>query len=114
MEIKDTGVAGTEIYLAELDAIMSQVGFVRWAWDYRHATYDYKLEARETVYYLRIEANVQKGKLEHPDTLLVLGDPFVGKQTFPHGLDYEAPVPEAIMQSVNRKLAMLKEKLQHQ
>lgn len=114
MQIKDSGIAGTQIYLAELDELMNQAGFIRWAWDYNHATYDCKLEARDEVYFLRIEARAIKGKLENPDTLLELGEPRVGKHLFPHGLDYEAPIPQAISQAVDRKLALVKEKLQAQ
>ncbi len=111
MVIKDTGIGGKEVHLGELDHIMDELGFIRWAWDYNHATYDYKLEDKGIVFYLRVQANAVHGKLEDPHALLKLEEPFMGKQTFPHGLDYDYPVPATVVDSAKRKISMLKEKL---
>ncbi|MGC5327056.1 YugN family protein [Brevibacillus sp. SYSU BS000544] len=111
MVIKDTGIGGKESHLGELDHIMDELGFVRWAWDYNHATYDFKIEDKGSVFYLRVQADAVKGKLEDPHTLLKLEDPFMGKATFPHGLDYDAQVPPAVVETAKRKLGQLKDKL---
>ncbi|MFM1653002.1 YugN family protein [Brevibacillus sp. B_LB10_24] len=111
MLLKDTGIGNKELILAELDEIMNGLGFIRWAWDYNHATYDYKMDDRSNTYYLRVPADVVEGGLEDPHTLLKTDEPFIGKHLFPHGLDYDAEVPKAILDSANRKLSQLKEKL---
>jgi len=111
MVIKETGIGGTEITLAELDHVMDELGFVRWAWDYNHATYDLKLVDKGNTYYLRVQANVVEGGLEDPDTLLKLEEPFLGKHLFPHGLDYDAAMPDSVTDNAKRKLSSLKDKL---
>ncbi|GAA4710098.1 YugN family protein [Brevibacillus fulvus] len=111
MVIKDTGIAAKQVLLADLDHYTSEAGFVRWAWDYNHATYDLKLEDKGSVYYLRIQANVVEGKIEDPHTLLELEEPYMGKHLFPHGLDYDSPVPDNVLQTAKRKLQLLNEKL---
>ncbi|UFJ42961.1 YugN-like family protein [Brevibacillus humidisoli] len=111
MVIADTGIANAEIHLAELDHMMKELGFVRWAWDYQHATYDFKIEEKEDVYFVRVQADATEGALEDPDTLLKLGEPYIGKHLFPHGLDYEAPVPDKVMTAAKQALSRLKQKL---
>ncbi len=113
MVIKETGIGGKEAFLSDLDHVMNELGFLRWAWDYNHATYDCKFEDKTGAFYLRIEANAVKGKLEDPHTLLKLDDPYMGKGTFPHGLEYETPVPDQIQQAAKRKLQILADKLGH-
>jgi hypothetical protein len=111
MVIKETGIGNKEVLLADLDHYMEELGFIRWAWDYNHATYDYKIEDKGNVFYLRIQANVIEGKLEDPHTLLKLEEPYMGKHLFPHGLDYDYPVPDSVVQTAKRKLQVLNEKL---
>ncbi len=111
MVIKETGIGNKEVHLAELDHVMDELGFVRWAWDYNHATYDFKFDDKGTIYYLRVQANAIQGKLEDPHALLKLEEPFMGKHLFPHGLDYDAPIPDAVLESAKRKLSQLKDKL---
>ncbi|MBO8163188.1 MAG: hypothetical protein H0Z34_05600 [Brevibacillus sp.] len=113
MVIEGTGIAGTEIHLYELDKMMNEIGFIRWAWDYEHATYDYKIEEKESVFFVRVQANAVEGALEDPDTLLRLEEPYIGKHLFPHGLDYEAPVPDKVMAKAKEALSRLKHKLSH-
>lgn len=108
MVITDSGIADTQIHLGELDPLMKRLGFVRWAWDYEHATYDYKIEEKKDVYYLRIRANAIEGKLEDPDALLKLEEPYIGKHLFPHGLDYEAPIPDRVLSAAKQALSRLK------
>ncbi|WP_126427626.1 YugN family protein [Brevibacillus marinus] len=113
MVIADSGIANIEIHLGELDQLMKQLGFVRWAWDYQHATYDYKIEDKNGVYYLRVKANAIEGKLEDPDALLKLEEPYIGKHLFPHGLDYEAPIPDKVLSAANQALSRLKQSVSH-
>jgi hypothetical protein len=111
MVIKDTGVGTKEVFFADLEHYMSDLGFDRGAWDYKHATYDYKIQDKNGVFYLRIEANVTEGKLEDTHAVLKLEDPYMGKHLFPHGLDYDYPMPDSVVQTAKRKLQMLNEKL---
>lgn len=111
MVIKDTGIGTKEVFFADLEHYMSDLGFDRGAWDYKHATYDYKIQDKGNVFYLRIEANVAQGKLEDTHAVLKLEDPYMGKHLFPHGLDYDFPIPDSVIQTAKRKVQMLNEKL---
>lgn len=111
MVIKDTGIGTKEVFFADLEHYMSELGFDRGAWDYNHATYDYKIQDKGNVFYLRIQANVTEGKLEDSHAVLKLEDPYMGKHLFPHGLDYDFPIPDAVVQTAKRKLQVLNEKL---
>lgn len=112
MVIQDTGIKDMEISLADLDDVMGSIGFVRWAWDYNHATYDFKIVDKSGTYFLRITADAVEGALEDPEAVLKLDEPFIGKHLFPHGLDYEADMPAAVVDTAKRKVQMLKEKLE--
>ena len=113
MIIENSGLKGLKSDLAHLDESMEQLGFVRWQWEYNRATYDLKLEdkATQSDYYLCINTRAESGKLESPYAILYIEEVYIGKATFPHGLDYQAPVPDAILKTVNGKLAELKAKL---
>lgn len=111
MVIKETGLANKEVLFADLEHFMHALDFYRGAWDYNHATYDLKLEDKGTVYYLRVQANVIEKKLEDPHALVQLEDPYIGKHLFPHGLDYDAPIPDSVQQAAKRKLQVLNDKL---
>lgn len=115
MIIENSGLKGLKSDLAHLDESMEQLGFVRWQWEYNRATYDLKLEdkANRDDYFLRINTRVESGRLESPYAILYIEDVYIGKATFPHGLDYQAPVPDSIMKTVKGKLAELKVKLTH-
>jgi len=111
--IENTGLKGLKSDLAHLDDVMGQLGFVRWQWEYYRATYDLKIEDKKTGsdYFLRINARVESGKLESPYAILYIESVYIGKATFPHGLDYESPIPDAVLKTANGKLAELKVKL---
>ncbi|WP_281887862.1 YugN family protein [Paenibacillus sp. YYML68] len=113
MIIENSGLKGLKSDLAHLDESMEQLGFVRWQWEYYRATYDLKLEDKKNGedYYLRVNARVESGKLEQPHAILYIEDTYIGRATFPHGLDYQSPVPDAFMKIVEAKLAELKTKL---
>ncbi|WP_400163977.1 YugN family protein [Brevibacillus sp. TJ4] len=111
MVIKDTGIGNAEVFFADLEHYMGDLGFYRGAWDYGHATYDYKIEDKGSVYYLRVEANVTEGKLEDTHATLKLEEPYMGRHLFPHGFDYDSPIPESVLKTAKSKLQLLSEKL---
>ena len=104
------GLKGLKAELAHLDEVSDGLGFVRWQWDYYRATYDFKYEDTKTneAYFLRVNTRVESGKLENPETILVIGEAFMGRATFPHGLDYESPIPDSILKAAKQKLSDLK------
>lgn len=107
------GFSSVETSLGQLDHAMHDAGFVRWAWDYEHATYDYKYEdkALGSVFYLRVQGHVTDGTDMEHDTILKLEEPHIGKHLFPHGIDYEAVVPSSITNAAKKKLSEIKPKL---
>lgn len=109
----NTEIAGKELTLSELNHVLEAEGFVRWAWDYEHITYDYKLidNSTKTTYYLRVQANLVEGHTEDHEAVLKLEEPFIGKHLFPHGIDYDAVIPSAIMNKAKERLAAVKGKL---
>lgn len=113
MIIENTGFKGSKSELGHLDQVMEQAEFVRWQWEYYRATYDYRIdvEGGNETYYLRINTRVVEGKLESPHAVLEIEDAYIGKATFPAGLDYEAQIPEAILNKAKQKLKQLKEQL---
>ncbi len=104
------GLKGLKSELAHLDEVGDKLGFIRWQWDYYRATYDLKYEDSKTneAYFLRVDTRVETGKLENPEAILVIGDAYMGRATFPHGLDYESAVPDSILKAAKQKLSDLK------
>lgn len=47
------------------------------------------------------------GKLENPDAVLRIEMVYIGKETFPHGLDYESPIPLSIRDEAENKARQL-------
>lgn len=111
MIIEQPELVGLEAELSYLDEIMDQFGFIRWQWEYYRATYDFKLRAEQEIYYVRIHTRVKNGKLEQPDTILRIEAIYMGRATFPRGLDYKTPIPQAQLCIANKKLQYLKEAL---
>lgn len=113
MIIENAGLKGLKSDLAHLDIVSTKLGFVRWQWEYYRATYDCKLEHKPTNddYFLRFNTRAVEGKLESPFAILVLEDVYIGRATFPHGLDYDSPVPDQILKIAGTKLAELKKQL---
>jgi len=111
--IEDSGIVGLQAELADLDESSEKLGFVRWQWEYYRATYDLKIEDQPNRedYFLRINVRAVEGKLENPAAVLAVEHVYLGRATFPHGLDYESPVPEAILKIANQKLSALKQLL---
>ncbi|UJF35256.1 YugN family protein [Paenibacillus hexagrammi] len=113
MIIETTGLKGLKSDLAHLDEVTSKLGFVRWQWEYTRATYDLKIEDKsgKAVYFLRVNARVESGKLESPYAVLYLEDAYVGRETFPHGLDYNVTLPDSVNKIIQQKLSQLKQLL---
>ena len=113
MLIEDSGLIGLQAKLAEWDSTSEKLGFVRWQWEYYRATYDLKLEDKQSRedYYLRVNVRAVEGKLEQPDAVLAAESVYIGKTSFPHGLDYEAPIPDSVLNAAKQKLAAWKQLL---
>ncbi|MEK5060257.1 YugN family protein [Paenibacillus shunpengii] len=114
MIFENTGLDGLRSDLAYLDESAEKAGFVRWQWEYYRATYDYKIEDSKSKneYFLRINTRVIEGKLEKPDTILSVEAVYIGRATFPHGLEYESEIPAPVMSLANEKIKQLKELLE--
>ncbi|USB34592.1 YugN family protein [Paenibacillus sp. YPG26] len=112
MIFENTGLDGIKSDLAYLDESAEKVGFVRWQWEYYRATYDYKIEDNNSEYFLRINTRALEGKLERPDTVLAIEAVYMGRATFPHGLEYESPIPSQVLSKANQKLTELKKLLE--
>ncbi|MBJ6363285.1 YugN family protein [Paenibacillus sp. GCM10012307] len=113
MIIDNSGLNGVTSDLAHLDESGEKLGFVRWQWDYYRATYDLKLEdnANKQVYFLRVNTRAVEGKLEQPYAILQIEAIYIGRATFPHGLEYESPVPQQILNIATQRLQDLKKLL---
>jgi len=113
MIIENTGLNGIQAELEHLDDAAEQAGFVRWQWEYYRATYDLKLEdsASGSEYFLRIATRAIEGKLESPHALLNIESVYIGRATFPHGMEYESPIPSPIMATALQRAEQLKQLL---
>ncbi len=110
--MENSGLDGLKSDLAYLDESAEKVGFIRWQWEYYRATYDYKIEFEQDEYFLRINTRAIEGKLERPDTVLAIEAVYMGRATFPHGLEYESEVPAQVMKTASARLAELKQLLE--
>ncbi|XID95242.1 YugN family protein [Paenibacillaceae bacterium WGS1546] len=113
MLLENTGLNGMRSDLDHLDESGEKLGFVRWQWEYRRATYDLKLHDRSSGqdYYLRVTTRAVEGKLENPHAILEVEAVYIGRATFPHGLDYESPIPEHILSTATQRSQELKKLL---
>lgn len=114
MVFKDSGLAGKQKTFAELEKVMKRLGFIRWSWDYDHATYDMRFDDLDNkqTYYLRVRANCIQGRLESPRAVLKLEDPSMGRHILHHGMDYEAEIPQKFVQTAEQVIGTLKEQLE--
>lgn len=113
MIIENSGLNGLTSELGYLDDVAEQAGFVRWQWEYYRATYDLKISDKETSedYYVRVSTRAIEGKLENPHAVLNIEDVYIGRATFPHGLDYETPIPKKVLTIAEKSLGQLKASL---
>ncbi|MFD0587939.1 YugN family protein [Paenibacillus sp. GCM10027627] len=113
MIIENSGLNGVKSELSHLDDAADKVGFVRWQWEYYRATYDLKLVDRQSnnEYFLRINTRAVEGKLETAHAVLSIEAVYIGRATFPHGMEYESPVPKHIMETATQRLEQLKQQL---
>lgn len=113
MILENTGLNGLQCDLATLDESSEKVGFVRWQWEYTRATYDLKLTdtGSNSDYFLRFSTRAVEGRLENPDAILAIEAVYIGRATFPHGLEYESPVPQPILNTASQRLSELRQLL---
>ncbi|MFK7695267.1 YugN family protein [Paenibacillus sp. HJGM_3] len=104
MIIENAALRAVKSDLKHLDDVSSKLGFVRWQWEYYRATYDYKIEYKGDDYFLRINTRAVEGKLESPYAILAVEEVYLGRGTFPHGLDYDSPVAEEVVKIATQKL----------
>lgn len=114
MIFENTGLVGLKSDLLYLDESAAKAGFIRWQWEYYRATYDCKIEDSQNggEYFLRVNTRAVEGKLEKPDTVLAIEAVYLGKATFPHGLEYESPVPQPVLDTAAKRILELKELLE--
>ncbi|MDT3425664.1 hypothetical protein J2Z22_001183 [Paenibacillus forsythiae] len=110
MIVENTGLVGLRSELQYLDESAEKAGFIRWQWEYHRATYDCKIEDHTGggVYFLRINTRTARGKLEKPDAVLAIEAVYLGKATFPHGLEYESPVPKSVLDIAGERILALR------
>jgi len=108
MIMDNSAIKGAKSELRYLDDVMDRSGFIRWQWEYKRATYDCKIREGSDTYYLRINTRAVEGKLEDPHAVLAIEDAYIGKAVFPHGVDYNAPIPDRVLQTAQGKLDQLK------
>lgn len=110
MIFENSGLVGLKSDLLYLDESAAKAGFIRWQWEYSRATYDCKIEDRQNggEYFLRVNTRAVEGKLEKPDAVLAIEAVYLGKATFPHGLEYESPVPQPVLDAASRHILELK------
>lgn len=113
MLLENTGLIGMRSDLGHLDESGDKLGFVRWQWEYYRATYDLKLtdRANNQDYFLRITTRAVEGKLENPEAILEVEAVYIGRATFPHGLDYESAIPQPILNAATQRTQELKKLL---
>ncbi|MFD1775354.1 YugN family protein [Paenibacillus rhizophilus] len=114
MIFENTGLVGLQSDLLYLDESAEKAGFIRWQWEYYRATYDCKIEdsAGGGDYFLRVNTRAIEGKLEKPDAVLAIEAVYLGKATFPHGLEYESPVPQTVLNTAGERILELKRLLE--
>lgn len=111
MIIENTGLIGLKSELGYLDEVTTNLGFCRWQWEYYRATYDYKIEDGDDDYYLRINTRAIEGKLESKTAVLSIEDVYIGRATYPQGLDYDSEIPSSVLAVSDRKIAELRKQL---
>lgn len=113
MIIENSGLIGLKSELGYLDQVTTELGFTRWQWEYYRATYDYKIvdTSNDDEYYLRINTRAIEGKLEQKTAVLNIEDVYIGRATYPQGLDYDSEIPKSILSAADKKISELKSKL---
>lgn len=111
MILENTGLDGIKAEFAHLENVTEKLGFVRWQWEYTRATYDCKFVSDGSDYFLRVNTRAVEGKLEDPEAVLALEAAYIGRATFPHGLDYESPIPDSVLKQARQKLDELRKEL---
>lgn len=113
MIIENSGLIGLKSELGYLDNVTNDLGFSREQWEYYRATYDFKIidEKNNDDYYLRINTRAIEGKLESEAAVLNIEDVYIGRATYPQGLDYDSDIPKSILDVADKKIAELRKLL---
>lgn len=111
MIVENNALKGIKSELNHLDDVSSRIGFVRNQWEYYRATYDYQITYDGNDYFLRIDTRAVEGKLEQPHAVLQVNDAYIGRATYPHGLNYNEPIPAQVLKAAETKLAELANKM---
>ncbi|MDR6225305.1 YugN family protein [Desmospora profundinema] len=112
MELTDAGLKGITGEFGHVERVMEQVGFARGgAWDYNKASFDLKLEGKDSDYYLRVQSHVVKGVLEDPKATIELENPVFLRHIFPHGLDGNTEIPEELENTIQETIQHIKKEL---
>lgn len=89
MIFENTGIENLTLEQSDLDAIMSENGFVLGShWDYERITYDRKYEINDDIYYLRIQGRAVDGQIGTRYAVVSLLSPILGQFHFPHTMEY--------------------------
>lgn len=112
MVLTDAGLKGITGEFGHVEQIMNKAGFDRGgAWDYNKASFDLKLEGKDSDYYLRIQSHVIEGVLEDPKAKIQLEDPVFLRHIFPHGLEGDTDIPEELRETIDKAIKLIQEEL---
>ncbi|WP_054950254.1 YugN family protein [Numidum massiliense] len=115
MELANSHVENIQATFGTLKPITMKLGFYP-SWDYHKVCFDLKLEDNGTdpEFYLRIPAKVVEGSMENPKCVLELMTPVFALHYYPHGLDYEAEVPDYLRKKAEKTVKKLVDTLKKQ
>ncbi|MDP5273331.1 YugN family protein [Chengkuizengella axinellae] len=112
MILEKKELQGLQSELKYMDEITGGLGFVRGQWEYYRATYDLRIQDQKNdVYFLRVNCRVIDGKMESPYAVLTPEDIYIGQESFPHGVDYNADIPQPVLKVANEKISELEKLL---
>ncbi|PTM59907.1 YugN family protein [Desmospora activa] len=112
MLLTDAGLKGITGEFGHVDQVMHKAGFDRGgAWDYNKASFDMRLEGKDSAYYLRVQSHVIEGVLESPKAKVQLEDPVFLRHIFPHGLDPDTEIPTEFQETINKAIQQVKKEL---
>src|SRR5699024_11619685 len=116
VRMENTGIEDTIIDIKPLDRLMGHHAFIRASqWDYERVTYDYKIGSKEKniTYYIRIQGYAIEGDVDKGDAVIKLMTPLLGKNYYPHGVEYgeEEKFPKNIFKRYRNLVSKVRDKL---
>src|SRR5699024_1321722 len=117
MILEDMGIGNAVVDLKPLDHLMGEHAFIRASqWDYERVTYDYRIDSQEknVTYYVRIFGEAIEGDVDKGDAVIKLKTPVLGKQYYPHGIEYgeEENFPKNLVERANNLLKDLQKDIE--